>query len=58
MTIKIQRQIWSPEDRISELEDRSIDIYDSEEKKQKIEEKETEPKISVGHHKTSQYMYF
>lgn len=58
MTIKIQRQIWSPEDRISELEDRSIDIYDSEEKKQKIEEKETEPKISVGHNKTSQYMYF
>ena len=45
------------EERISELEDRSIDIYDFEEKKQK-RLKGTEPKISVGHHKTSQYIYF
>lgn len=57
--LKSKGRFDQTEEIISELEDESIDINDSVEKKQKkIDENGIEPKISVGHHSASQYMHF
>ena len=53
----IQKQIWQKEERINEVEGRTIEIIESEEQKEKDQRKWTEPMGPEGYHQDDQYLH-